>query len=374
MENMKMQKQNPEYGFTLLELMVSMAVGLIVMAAMASLFKSGMDSTMLVTQRAETQQNMRAGIDLMVKDISMAGAGLPTGGIQLPTGAGSTASKYGCDQAGTCHVPAFNYPAGNYMYGILPGYKNGVEANAVIAAAPAPAFSDSVTVVYTDYNFPISEYWACFQGGTTGSQMSLYPNPAYSPAPPAINSAGGIQVGDLIMISGGSLTGVGEVTNLTATTMSFANLDALNINQSGATSGNLNAIQSAVGSCAANTSTTGANSVGVYRIFAVTYYLTVPAAGQTPRLMRQVNGLTPVPVADDIINLQFAFDIYNSTTNALDANQPNPLGVAESPNLIQKINVVVMGQSIINDGNKSQNLYLATSVSARNMAFRNRYQ
>jgi hypothetical protein len=72
--------------------------------------------------------------------------------------------------------------------------------------------------------------------------------------------------------------------------------------------------------------------------------------------------------------LQFAFDIYNSTTNALDANQPNPLGVAESPNLIQKINVVVMGQSIINDGNKSQNLYLATSVSARNMAFRNRYQ
>src|ERR1041385_6790071 len=81
--NMQMQKHNPERGFTLLELMVSMAVGLIVMAAMASLFKTGMDSTRLVTQRAETQQNMRAGIDLMVKDISMAGAGLPSGGIQL---------------------------------------------------------------------------------------------------------------------------------------------------------------------------------------------------------------------------------------------------------------------------------------------------
>ena len=58
----------------------------------------------------------------------------------------------------------------------------------------------------------------------------------------------------------------------------------------------------------------------------------MPAAGQTPRLMRQVNGLTPVPVADDIINLQFAYDIYNSTTDALDANQANPLGVGESPN------------------------------------------
>jgi hypothetical protein len=48
--------------------------------------------------------------------------------------------------------------------------------------------------------------------------------------------------------------------------------------------------------------------------------------------------------------------------------------VGESPNNIQKINLVVMGQSIINHGNKSQNMYLATDVSARNMAFRNRYQ
>src|SRR6267378_6370284 len=102
---MKMRKQNPQHGFTLLELMVSMALGLLVMGSLASLFKTGMNSTMLVTQRAETQQNMRAAIDLMVKDISMAGAGLPSGGIQLPTGAGNNGlSLYGCDQAGTCHV------------------------------------------------------------------------------------------------------------------------------------------------------------------------------------------------------------------------------------------------------------------------------
>src|SRR5215467_11395709 len=127
MGNMKMQKQNPQHGFTLLELMVSMALGLIVMGAMASLFKTGMDSTMMVTQRAETQQNMRAAIDLMVKDISMAGAGVPSGGVQLPTGAGSSLSKYGCDQSTTCHLVSFNY-AGNYMYGLIPGYQNGVEA------------------------------------------------------------------------------------------------------------------------------------------------------------------------------------------------------------------------------------------------------
>jgi prepilin-type N-terminal cleavage/methylation domain-containing protein len=360
-----MQKQKSGQGFTLLELMVSMALGLIVMAAMVNLFKTGMNSTMLVTQRAETQQNMRAAIDLVAKDLSMAGAGLPSGGIQLPTGTGNNGlSKFSCDQTNTCHVPTATYPAGNYMYGIIPGYQNGVEANAVIPAAPSPAFSDSITVIYCDYNFPLWEYQMFFTSATSGANVSLTPNAAYSPAPPAVNSAGGIQAGDLIMVSGGSLTAVGEVTNVTSTTMAFANLDPLNINQDGAASGNLKAIATTVGT---------ATAVTAYRLFAVTYYLTVPAAGQTPRLMRQVNGLTPAPVADDIINLQFAFDTYNSTTNALDANQANPLGVSESPNNIQKINVVVMGQSILKYSN-SQNMYLATSVSARNMAFRNRYQ
>jgi prepilin-type N-terminal cleavage/methylation domain-containing protein len=358
---MKMPKQKSEPGFTLLELMVSIAVGLIVMGAMLGLFKSGMNSALFVTQRAETQQNMRAGIDLMVKDISMAGAGLPSGGIQLPTGVGATVSKFGCDQAGVCHVPAHTYPTANYMYGIIPGFSNGVEANAVIPAAPAPAINDSITIIYADYNFPLFEYNVAFVGGTSGGAITLTPNAIYNPAPPAVNSAGGIVVGDLIMLSNSVGTAVGEVTGVAAGGITFANLDALNLNQTGAASNNINAI------------TAGANT-SAYRLFAVTYYLTVPAAGQTPRLMRQVNGLSPVPVADDIINLQFAYDTYNSTTNALDANQANPLGVAESPNNIQKVNIVVMGQSIINDGNKSQNLYLATSVSARNMAFRNRYQ
>jgi prepilin-type N-terminal cleavage/methylation domain-containing protein len=359
---MKMRKQKSERGFTLLELTVAIALGLVAMAAMAGLFKAGMDSAMLLTQRTETQQNMRAAMDLMVKDISMAGAGLPSGGIQLPTGAGNNGlSTYGCDQSGVCHVAADTYPNSNYMYGILPGYNNGVEANAVVAAAPSPAVNDSITSIYSDYNFPLWEYDVTFPNPGNGSLIALTPDPSYIPAPPALNAAGGIQVGDLIMLSNSLGTAVGEVTSITPTAIGFADLDPLNVNQSGAASNNIAAISN------------GTNTVA-YRLFAVTYYLTVPANGQTPRLMRQVNGLSPVPVADNIINLQFSYDIYDSTTSALDANQPNPLAVGDSPNLVQKINIVVMGQSMINHGNRSQNLYLATSVSARNMAFRNRYQ
>jgi len=358
---MKAKRQNPKQGFTLVEMMVSMALGLLVMASIASLFKTGMDSTKLVIQRAETQQNMRAAMDLMVKDIGMAGSGLPSGGIQLPNGTGATASKFGCDQSGTCHVPNFTYPTNNYMYGVIPGFSNGVESDAVVPAAPAPTINDSLTSIYADYNFPLWEYNVTFTTPGSGTGITIAPNAIYTPAPPLITAVGGIQLGDLIMLSNNLGTAVGEVTGLSPTTISFADLDALNMNQNGAQFNNIKSISA------------GANTTA-YRLFAVTYYLTVPAAPQTPRLMRQVNGLTPVPVADDIINLQFSYDVYNSNNAALDPSQANPIGVGESPNLIQKINIFVMGQSIINNGNKSQNMYLATSVSARNMAFRNRYQ
>lgn len=383
-----MAERNRTHGFTLMELMVSMALGLTVMAAMASLFKIGMNSTILVEQRTEAQEEMRVGMDLMVKDLSLAGAGLPSGGVQLPTGTGNNGlSKFGCDQSGTCHVVNDTYPSNgastNYMYGIIPGYENGVEGGATIKAAPAPAINDSVTVVYADYNFPLSDYNAQFST-VSGTAVNLsIPTASTGPYPPLINSAGGIQQGDIIMITGGGITAIGEVTNLSASgtggtasaagVLDFANTDPLNLNQSGAALGNLAQVAAATG---VNT-----NVASITRLYVVTYYLSTTAtaayagAPQTVRLMRQVNGLTPVPVADNIINLQVAYDTYNSSVTpvVLDASQANPIGVGESPNNIQKIDLVVMGQSISNWGNKSQNLYLATDVSASNMSFRNSY-
>jgi hypothetical protein len=116
--------------------------------------------------------------------------------------------------------------------------------------------------------------------------------------------------------------------------------------------------------------------VNVCRLQAVSYFLQVPPAGgtvQTPRLMRQVNGLNAVPVADGIINLQFTYDVIDSTAGTVVANQQNPIGAGESPNLIQKVNIWVMGSSPTTNGTKSQNMYLATAVSTRDMTFCNSY-
>src|ERR1700692_572679 len=128
---MKIRNTKSHRGFTLLELMVASTIGLVVMTAMIQLFRMGMNATFIVTQRAETQQNLRAAIELMTKDISMAGARLSSGGLQLTKG-GST--SVACNQAGTCYVPADTYPGGNFMYGILPGFNSGVDAHAATAS------------------------------------------------------------------------------------------------------------------------------------------------------------------------------------------------------------------------------------------------
>jgi prepilin-type N-terminal cleavage/methylation domain-containing protein len=376
---MKMRIAKSQHGYSLLELLIASALGLIVILAMTSLFRMGMLTTFTVTQRVETQQNMRAAIELMTQDLTMAGAGLPSGGLQLANNLGAT--KVACNQAGTCYVPGDTYPksgtgAVNYMYGILPGFNNGVQNGAVITSAPG-AVNDSITAIYCDYNFPLTNFTFTFPSTTQASVAvvngATLPNNILSP--------GGLNVGDLLLFivsTPGTGTGnqgtssaqtaaaVAEITGMPNNiTINFGGSDALNFNQTGPSS-----LSTVAGAFVAGTTMT------VCRLNAVTYFLQVPPAGgtvQTARLMRQVNGLNAVPVADNIINLQFTYDVINSVAGTMSANQANPIGAGLSPALIQKVNIWVMGESLVSGGNKSQSMYLATSVSARNMSFCNSY-
>src|SRR5580700_5736423 len=372
-KTMKMPISKSQRGFSLLEMLVASSIGLIAIMAMTQLFNMGMNATLTVTQRADTQQNMRAAVELMTKDISMAGAGLPSGGLQLANADGS--SKVACNQTGTCYVTADTYPlsgsgVANYMYGILPGFGNGVQSAAIIAAAPA-AVNDSITSIYCDYNFPLNNFAFTFPSGTqatVGAATTI--------------TAGGLTVGDLVLFTvstpgtGKTAQGtsyaqtaaaVGEITGIpNNTTINFASADALNFNQTGANS---------LASVAAAVTAAGAETTAC-RLYAVTYFLQVPPAGgtlQTPRLMRQVNGLAAVPVADGIINLQFSYDVINNPLGTISANQSNPIGAGLSPALIQKVNIWVLGESITQAGKKSQSMYLASSISTRNMSFCNSY-
>jgi len=383
---MNKAENNSQRGFTLIELLVASSIGLMVILTMTSLFKTGMDATFTVTQRAEVQQNMRAAIELMTQDISHAGAGLPTGGMQLAT---AGVSNYACYQT-TCYLPAHAYPnnvgtgTANYMYGILPGFSNGVENGVAIPNASA-ARNDSITVIYQDYAFPLDNF-TFNQLSTTSVQATSNTCPTKCPIagdPTNVLAPGGLNVGDVLFFyvsESGTAAGnvnagnsqvqtaaiAAEITGISGTgpwTLTFNTGDALNMNQ---TTGADN-LASAFGA---------AGSMKVYRLNVVSYFLEVPVAGgtvQNPRLMRQVNGQQAIPVADNIINLQFSYDVIDAFTGYLSANLPNPIGSGQSPTTIQKVNIWLMGESLTSGGKRSQSMYLITSVAARDMSFCNNY-
>jgi hypothetical protein len=271
---------------------------------------------------------------------------------------------------GTCYVPNHQYPNGNFMYGVIPGPNNGVQNGVLIPATNQSA--DSITVGYLDYAFPLNQY-VCVV--TSAATISLtVPNPAPVPALTPINDPGtGLKPGDLVMIVGGNIaTVVAEVTNVTPNVVTFGNGDPLNLNNTGGDPiiGNLGYVfnRSVVPPA-------GQSNCTATRLEMVTYFVQVPANGQSPRLMRQVNGLQPVPVADDIIGLTVSYDLFNDTTGANNVEQRDPLSLAGvTPNQIRKVNLAVQAQSLAQDGAKMQSMQLATSVSARNMSFKNRYQ
>jgi prepilin-type N-terminal cleavage/methylation domain-containing protein len=359
-------------GFTLVELLVAVALGLIVLAATTQLFKGGMDATVLVSQQSEMQQNVSAALNLITKDVSMAGAGLPSGGFALPNGAGSTTPLFAVDP-NRAWLANNSYPAGivagtpipNYMYGVIPGPGNGMESGGPpsIAATRASGLPvDAITVIYADYSFPLNQYSVTFLPPADGTAINVAP-PAAPPAGfPAILSPTGIQVGDLILLTNSLGSAVGEVTGISNAggTIQFANTDPLNVNQSGAAKGNIKYIAA------------GANTVA-NRIWAVTYFLEVPPNGQPPRLMRQVSGQTPVPVADNIIGLSFTYDVCDGTNGPNCSAISDPIGKGYSPNQINKVNIQIKGQTLLAYTNKSRSMVLGTSVSTRSLSFKDRY-
>ena len=211
---MSNRRTTRERGFSLMEMMVSMALGSIVLAASVEMYTKSLGATWLVGQRAEMQQDFRAASNMLTKDLSLAGAGLVNGAaIALPSG---TTPQYGCDQTGTCYLTGGSdaYVAGTYpiqggtpyLYGLITGYGKGQTLNTTSGA------TDVVTSVYTDSTFYLNCYipTVSAKGVVTFSQPSggtpwagCLPNNATAPQP--INdAAAGLTAGDLVLMTLGS--------------------------------------------------------------------------------------------------------------------------------------------------------------------------
>ncbi|MBI3474557.1 MAG: prepilin-type N-terminal cleavage/methylation domain-containing protein [Acidobacteria bacterium] len=370
-------------GFTLLEMMIAMALGAVVLAAAVEMFSKSLGATWLVSQRAEMQQDFRAAANMLTKDASMAGSGMGNNvQVALPSGNGVQVPVYGCDQTPKCYIngSAVAYPTQvvggvnvPYMYGLMPGSQFGPIINAAAGA------TDVLTVVNADTNFLLSCYSVSVTSATVVKFTLNNPLPvtcivpAPLTAPQAINDpVMGLTPGDLVQfqvtIGAGagatSSTVVGEVTNVTQTSantwdVAFAAGDPLRMNQPTAAAGSIKQI---VGGAGSGT-----------RINVISYYIDnsiVP-----PRLMRQTSGHSPIPVAENVVFLQFSYDLYNFNTGAVLTEQADG-GKSQNltPNQITKINIMHMSiNSTLQGSGGYQGLDLQTSVSARDLTFKNDY-
>ncbi|MCJ7615779.1 MAG: prepilin-type N-terminal cleavage/methylation domain-containing protein [Desulfobacterales bacterium] len=91
--------KNNERGFTLIEMLISMAIGMIIIIALSSTFLLQRDAYDDQEQIAEMVQNARAAMDMMTREIRMGGYD-PTGAMQRsdPTSAKFVGIPYDADK------------------------------------------------------------------------------------------------------------------------------------------------------------------------------------------------------------------------------------------------------------------------------------
>src|ERR1700721_2307916 len=73
-----------EAGFSLMELLVATALMLVIVGTLMKTLSDAAYANEGVTLLANSQENLRAAMNYMVKDIIEAGEGLPQGGITIP--------------------------------------------------------------------------------------------------------------------------------------------------------------------------------------------------------------------------------------------------------------------------------------------------
>jgi prepilin-type N-terminal cleavage/methylation domain-containing protein len=342
-------------GFTILELLIALAITLVVAAIGLSALVDFEHTSEGIVLAANTQENLRAGMNYIVRDVVLTGEGLPTGGIAIPNGAGVPVNRPGPPAA------AYTFPL---TYTAIPAITPGAGMGANVVEP-----SDMVTIMYADNTIPLNENLINDPAPPAGDPVC---NGAIDPAGASVtfdinctNISNGLMVihpGDLILFSNAQGNALEEVTTVAGQVLDFAANDAYNLNQRNDPSGTMHQIQAPAGTYPPTTAT---------RVIMVTYYLDNSIASD-PRLMRELNFGTPEPVAEYVEDLQASYDFIDGITNPSDLKNP-PAG--DSMNQAEDVNLFLAARSSQQFSWNNQYFWnnLVTQVSLRGMAYFNRY-
>jgi len=367
-----MQRRKKSRGFSLVELLVAILCGSVVVAAAVQLFKNVSDTNQLGTNRIDIQQNARSALSILSRDLSQSSIGIPQSGIALPSGVGSNgAALFGCSSAQCYFFP----PSNAYTNNLLP------------PVGPHQAIggfgTDAVTVAYLDATWPVNNLSLtalAVDGSSITVNTGTFDGSGNAVAAPVgrtyQDTILGTKVGDVLMLTNTNGTAVATVTGVSAAgQILLAAGDPLNLNQTGATSGNVAHLNDPVTNVYPLTSAA--------RLNVVTYFIqngpdSKPnTADDQPILMRQVNAQPAIPIAENVTNLQLTYDVYDAS--AVAPATPYTAGLLGSAvantSLIRKINVLLTLRSQFPAANgQFQTLTVTTAVAPRDLSFSNRYK
>ena len=343
-------------GFTLIELMIASMITLVVMGVAFSTFDNALALNEAATQISDSSQNLRAGTNLLIRDLMQTGRNLPIGGIAIPSGDGSTAI-YRPGPANQTYT--FDNTDATTITSITTGNGMGptVKGNA----------TDLVTILMDDPQLdPLTVYPSTTSGtvaklAADGSSFNVGASTAWLAGNPA-QGVSPIKVGDLIYFSAAGGTTIQTVTAVTTTVVTFGT-DPFNFNQRGAEAGSITQI---LGS-----------TMTARRIFMYTYFVYEETAG-VPRLMRMLNMYPASALAGVIEDLDLDYDIVDGVNNPTDIAQLpyTANSVTSTASQIRKatVHVGVRSEFISTRTKDYLRNHLSTVVALRNLAYVDRYQ
>ncbi len=343
-------------GFTLAELMVSMTITLLLLGAATTTFKNALALNDSGTQLADSNQNLRAGTNMLIRDLLQAGRAIPVGGIPIPSGPG----------AQPIHRPS---PPGQVYYfdnttqTTLPAITSGWALGPMVTNQT----TDMITMIMVDPFLPPVTL-AAGALAADGSNVTLGAGSTWI-AGDVANGVYPIKAGDLVWFNSGG-GAIQTVTSTDATKAYFAANDWFNFNQRNAGQGTVMELQAG-----------GAwpPSMKIYRLLMFTYYVDAITVPGSPRLTRVQNDFTPQALAGIVEDVGISYDLVDGVTNPANVSSlPYTLnGLTYTSNQIRKVNLHIgvrsEQMSMQRSGDFIRN-HLSTSVSIRDLATINRYQ
>lgn len=382
-----------EDGFTITELMISMTITLIVTAAALNAFRNAMLINDSASQIADSNQNLRAGTNTMIRDLLMAGRIIGAEGIAMPTGAGVKNFNRPGPPGATLTFPLIvDDDTTKNLPSISTGYQLGPSINGsttdVVTILTIDEFSPFITTPP-----PSPSVNALIEGtlSADGTNVTLNVNSPWLVAD-TVNDTTPLQVGDLVFMKGPNGNAIQTVTKMDATHVYFetgSTNDWFNFNQNTAPVRPMGILKGTTDVTSAWTA-----KVTMFRALMITYYVDKVTTPSTPRLTRVLNHcpgasatcpgsiFDPMALAGVVEDLDLSYDLVDGVTNPTNvASLPYTTGVAPNQvtytsNQIRKVNIHVGVRSEVWSKPAMDYVrnHISTAVDVRSLASVDRYK